>query len=103
MQRYLVRSAGPLVGKSIGHVMRAYAMLVVQHSPVDGEPALCPDPETVLRAGDGVLLQGALSTLERFRRKSVGGAMMDGGRTPVGAANGTDQAGTTDTADTTGD
>lgn len=73
MQRWLVRSGGPLAGKTVGCLMREHQMSVVHlERPRDEagaapEKRLMPDPDTKLEPGDGLLLQGRIRDLERMR------------------------------------
>lgn len=68
MQRWLVRRDGPLCGKTVGDVTREFAVLVVEHGRSSDAPRICPAPETTLDAGDGLLLQGRMESLDHLRR-----------------------------------
>lgn len=67
MQRCLVRSGGPLCDLTVADFMRRYRLTVVEHRSAPGKVDLCPLPETIVRAGDGLMLQGPLEALESVR------------------------------------
>jgi hypothetical protein len=53
----------------IGEIMRAYRIVVVEHSRPGGSRVTCPPPETTLEAGDGVMLEGKIETLRDLRER----------------------------------
>jgi voltage-gated potassium channel len=67
MQRWPVRSGGPLCNKSIARVMRDWNVMIVERRPADGEPTLMPPPNTRIHAGDELLVQGRLEVLNDLR------------------------------------
>lgn len=78
MQRWLVRAGGPLCGKSVNDIMCTHHLNVVEHHrPSTGERRMCPDPTVQFEAGDGLIIQGPVRTLELLRAKAVSDAMVD--------------------------
>jgi Trk K+ transport system NAD-binding subunit len=71
MQRWLVRTNGPLCGRTVADVMTTFRVNIVEHRRSDGAPELCPRPDLILEAGDGLVLQGPLDVLESLRAKSL--------------------------------
>lgn len=63
MQSWQVGPGGPLAGKTIGELMSAHGIGIVEHRRAAGEARLFPSPETVLQAGDRLLVQGAIERL----------------------------------------
>jgi Trk K+ transport system NAD-binding subunit len=72
MQRWLVRGEGPLCGKTVATVTREFGIGVVEHRRGAAAPTVCPDPDTALEAGDGLMLQGPLESLQRLRVQTAG-------------------------------
>ncbi len=66
MQRWLVRRGGPLEGMSVGDVTRALGFGVVEHHRPPEKPRLFPTHDTMLQAGDGLILQGPLHELSEL-------------------------------------
>jgi Trk K+ transport system NAD-binding subunit len=75
MQRWLVRTDGPLCGCRIGDLARTRGLGVVEHRRPGLDPRLCPDPDTVLEAGDGIVLQGPIDTLQALRDQTIARAV----------------------------
>jgi Trk K+ transport system NAD-binding subunit len=71
MQRWIVREGGPLCARTIADVMRDLHITVVEHTRPPEPPTICPDPDTMLEAGDGLMVQGPLSTLEECRPQTI--------------------------------
>jgi Trk K+ transport system NAD-binding subunit len=67
MQRWIVRCDGPLCGKSIARVTRDWRVGVVERRTDGGPPDLMPAPNTKLREGDELLVQGTFETLNELR------------------------------------
>ena len=66
MQRWLVRTDGPLCGRTILDVMAEERLSVVEH--VRGAShTICPMPDTTLEPGDGLMLQGPIKRLQALR------------------------------------
>lgn len=75
IQRWLVREAGPLAGRTVRDVVETYRVNVVEHDPVGAEPVLVPALDTSLQAGDGLMVQGPLETLAALSEEmfAIGG------------------------------
>ncbi len=75
MQRWLVRGGDQLCGKTIADVMRDHRINVMQHHRPAPQAAaatiVCPPPDLVLQAGDGLILQGTIQTLESLREAAA--------------------------------
>ena len=71
-QRWLVRQGGPFDGRTIADLMREHAIVIVQHHRTSEQPTLCPPAETVLKPGDGLMLQGRIEVLEQLRERTLG-------------------------------
>ena len=69
MQRWVVREGGPLAGRTVGDIMRQFAVSVVVRRPPEGELALFPAPDVMLQEGDGVVVQGAFDTIIELKRE----------------------------------
>jgi Trk K+ transport system NAD-binding subunit len=77
MQRWIVREGGPLCGQTIAEIMRNQRVTIVEHHRPTQDPTICPNPDTLLEAGDGLMVQGPLSTLERRRQQTMHGVKPD--------------------------
>ncbi len=75
MQRVLVRKNDSLCQKTVADVIREYRLNVVEHHRPGVDRVCCPDPDTRLLPGDGVLLQGPLESLEQFRSQAISDAV----------------------------
>jgi len=71
MQRWLVRTNGPLAGKTVAEVMRNCRVNVIEHRRTPAVRRLCPDPDLRLEAGDGLMVQGPIQALQRLRDLAV--------------------------------
>lgn len=65
-QRCLAAAGGPLAGRTVGDLVRAHGIGIVERRPAVGAPKLFPAPETMIYAGDVVLVQGPFDVLERL-------------------------------------
>jgi voltage-gated potassium channel len=65
MQRWAVEPNGALAGKTIGDLMNEYGVCIVEHTDSNGAKRLFPAPGATLRAGDEILVQGALQALAK--------------------------------------
>jgi voltage-gated potassium channel len=74
IQRWLVRRSGPLCGKSVGQLTTEFGVGVVELRRPNEAPRLFPPPDIPLIAGDGVVLQGPLHTLNRLWRQNMDAA-----------------------------
>ncbi|MBN1514202.1 MAG: potassium channel protein [Phycisphaerae bacterium] len=66
MKRWVVRSGGPFEGRSVGEVMKQLASSIVELHAGGAAPVLFPDPNTVLRPGDRLLVQGPYEVVSKF-------------------------------------
>jgi len=71
MQRWLVRTGGPLDGQTIGSIQGRLRVGVVEFRKPGREPELFPAPDTLLEPGDGVILQGPLPALEELWQQNM--------------------------------
>ena len=71
MQRWLVRSEGPLNGRTVGEVVDTYGLNIVEHRPVGEEPILIPSLKTKLKAGDGVIVQGPFEVIAELKKQTL--------------------------------
>ena len=71
MQRWLVRSEGPLNGRTVGEVVDTYGLNIVEHRPVGEEPILIPSLKTKLKAGDGVVVQGPFEVIAELKKQTL--------------------------------
>jgi len=67
--RRKVQTGGPLAGLTVADVMKKYSAGVVERRADSGPRSLYPPPETVLAAGDEVLLQGPFERLSGLERQ----------------------------------
>ena len=75
MQRWLVRSDGPIAGKTVAELMQAWQVNVVQHERAGQPVRLCPGPDTRFAPGDGLIIQGPIETLDQLRAAAIGQAV----------------------------
>lgn len=64
---WAVDAVSPLVGKSIGDLMRDNKIGVVEYRPLRGEKQPFPSPDQVLSAGDQLLVQGLYESIDELR------------------------------------
>ena len=74
LQRWTVSSGGPLAGATVGQVMAKLGCGVAEVCRGDAPPQLFPAPDTALRAGDQLLVQGPLKALNAVRQRLLIGA-----------------------------
>lgn len=67
--RHEVRESGPLAGLTVADVMRKYSAGIVQYEGKDGVRSFYPTPDTALRAGDVVLVQGPYDNLIELEKQ----------------------------------
>ncbi len=67
MQRWHVREAGPLCGKSVGDILAERGFSVVERRPKDAPSGLFPSADTRLVSGDELLVQGPFDKLSELR------------------------------------
>lgn len=63
MKHWQVAVGGPLSGKTIGEAMREFGVGVVEYAPAGGGAELFPSPDTLLRHGDRLIVQGPFEKL----------------------------------------
>lgn len=71
MQRWLIRTGGPMCGKTVGEVVAELGVGVVEHQRPGSALRLFPPPDVRLEAGDGLVLQGQLHTLKALWSQNV--------------------------------
>jgi voltage-gated potassium channel len=88
MKHWNVSPAGPLCGKTIAEAMREFGMGVVEYCPSHGEPQLFPSPDTLLRPGDRLIVQGPYEKLSEYSRRgrTAGARAEPPGAAPAGLA-----------------
>ncbi|MBK9120469.1 MAG: potassium channel protein [Phycisphaerales bacterium] len=64
IQRWRAHAGGPLAGHNVAELMRTYGVVVVERSAPGSTPHIMPGPDTVIAAGDQLLVQG---TFDRLR------------------------------------
>lgn len=69
MERWTVAAGGPLSGKTVGEVMAAHGVALVERRPAGGSARLFPPPAMRLEAGDELLVQGPFEVLTLLRSK----------------------------------
>jgi Trk K+ transport system NAD-binding subunit len=67
MVKWLVKPRGPLDGVAVGRIMEDLRCGVAELRRDSEPPVLFPPPETVLRAGDRVMVQGPFDALEKLK------------------------------------
>lgn len=67
MQRWLVRGGGPFDGLSVADVLGRHRVTIVELTRADQASQICPGPEVVLTPGDGLMIQGPVTILEKLR------------------------------------
>jgi Trk K+ transport system NAD-binding subunit len=71
MQRWTVAPGGPLAGRTVGDVLRAFQFGIVERRPRHGPHQLYPSADTQLLDGDELIVQGAYNNLVELRRKQI--------------------------------
>ncbi len=66
MQRWRVREGGPFAGRTVGQVMAELGCGVVELRGTRIDGGLFPSPNTMLAAGDELLIQGSFDTLSKL-------------------------------------
>lgn len=74
VQRWNVRRDGPLCDRTVADILRTLGLCVIERRPREEPGGLFPAPETVLLAGDEVLVQGPLDTIASLRASAVDAA-----------------------------
>ncbi len=65
-QRCLAAAGGPLAGRTVGDLVRAHGIGIVEQRPRSGVAKLFPTPEARIEPGDEILVQGPFDVLERI-------------------------------------
>jgi Trk K+ transport system NAD-binding subunit len=71
MERRPVAPGDPLCGQTVGDVMTAHGVGIVEHRSAGGIARLMPPPATRLSRGDEVILQGSYAALRALREKAA--------------------------------
>ena len=71
MERWPVQSDSVFCGRTVGEIMAAHALAVVEHRPATGPRRLFPAPDVRVASGDEVLVQGLFESLRRLRGQAV--------------------------------
>ena len=71
MQRWVVNEKGPLCGKTVGDVLTKYGFGVVKQKSTEDKVSLFPSSDTLLEAGDRLVVQGPFQALAKLRRRST--------------------------------
>lgn len=72
IQRWQVRDADPLCGKTVAEALAASGVYILQRRVPGSPPQLMPGPTVRLSAGDELLVQGTSEALAGLRRLSAG-------------------------------
>ena len=70
IQSWTVCDDGPLCGRTVGELQTEHGIGVTRHRGADGEPSLFPPGDTVLAAGDEVLVQAPYAELAALRARA---------------------------------
>ena len=72
MQRWVARQGGPLGGKTVGEIMREFAVSIVRRHRDDESPdEIFPSPETRIGDGDHLFVQGQYDVLRKLSDYAV--------------------------------
>jgi len=69
MQQWIVRSDGPLCGKTVAQVLADLSFSIVERRSSDGRTQLFPGPDVRLVSGDELIVQGAYDALVAHQSK----------------------------------
>ncbi len=67
MQQWSAREGGPLAGKTVGQIMTDLGCGVTRLRSGREDPRLFPSPDTRVKAGDELLVQGPFSTMAKLK------------------------------------
>lgn len=71
MQRWTVGKAGPLCGRTVAQLLEQDGVGILERRSLHGETRLLPPPQTVLTAGDEVVVQAAPEVLRGLRARAA--------------------------------
>lgn len=74
MQRWLVRTGGPMDGMTVGQVLAEHRVMVLHKTSPDAPTLMMPPHDVSLGPGDGLMLQGRVPDLERVRALQMSSA-----------------------------
>jgi hypothetical protein len=64
-QRCVAAPGGPAAGRTVGEIVRAHGVGIVEHRPRSGTPRLFPPVEARVEPGDELFVRGPFEVLER--------------------------------------
>lgn len=71
LMHWALSPVSPLIGKTIGDLIREKQIGVVEYRPAAGERKLFPPPDQVLSVGDQLLVQGLYESIDALRVHAI--------------------------------
>lgn len=71
MINWAISSVSPLVGKTIGDLIREKQIGVIEYRPATGGKQVFPSPDQILSVGDQLLVQGLYESIDEMRLHAI--------------------------------